>query len=115
MRMLVLEGAGVVIPDRAIALIEAGSPDHPAPALFELLQLQRPASATRRVLRLANGRGVEVGAEMRMVDDIAVLELSPLLAGKCAHIGVIGLAELDGELLLVCDPNLLDSPSGGRA
>ena len=112
MRMLVLEGTGVVVPDRAIVKIEASEPSHPSPWLPDLLHRSCARGPGRRVLRLANGGGVEVPSEMRMIEGVAILDLPALLDPIGKSVGVIGIAELGDELLLVCDPNLLTEAGG---
>jgi hypothetical protein len=51
---------------------------------------------------------------MHFVDGVEVLELPAMLQSIAARNGVIGLAQLSGALVLVCDPNLL-AGIGGRA
>lgn len=114
MRLLVLEDAGLVIPDamvEAIELVESTAPR--GPWLPALVSTGSEADGPRRALRLRGGGRVEVPAAMHFVDGVEVLELPELLQQLAASNGVIGLAQLSGALVLVCDPNLI-AGLGGR-
>lgn len=117
MRLLVLDDAGLVIPDAmvdAIELVESTAPLGPwLPALVSTGSETPEADGPRRALRLRGGGRVEVPAAMHFVDGVEVLELPELLQQIGASNGVIGLAQLSGALVLVCDPNLI-AGLGGR-
>lgn len=113
-RLLVLDDAGIVIPDamvEAIELVEPTAP--PGPWLPAMLSADVQAVGPRRTLRLRGGGRVEVPAAMHFVDNVEVLELPELLQQIGSSHGVIGLAQLPDALVLVCDPNLL-AGIGGR-
>jgi hypothetical protein len=113
-RLLVLEGAGLVIPDVVVEAIEPVESTAPPGAwLPELVNAQSNVAGARRALRLRDGGRIEVPAAMHFVDGVEVLELPELLQQIGMSNGVIGLAQLSGALLLVCDPNLL-AGVGGR-
>jgi hypothetical protein len=114
MRLLVLDDAGVVIPDSMVEAIESVGPTAERgtwlPALVNPgIDIEGP----RRALRLRGGGRVEVPAAMHFVDGVEVLALPELLQQIAASAGVIGLAQLSGSLVLVCDPNLI-AGVGGR-
>jgi hypothetical protein len=113
-RLLVLDDAGIVIPDamvEAIELVEPTAP--PGPWLPTMVNADAQAVGPRRTLRLRGGGRVEVPAAMHFVDGVEVLELPELLQELGASNGVIGLAQLPDALVLVCNPNLL-AGIGGR-
>ncbi|KIG14212.1 hypothetical protein DB30_06961 [Enhygromyxa salina] len=119
MRLLVLEGAGLAIPDSVIASIEPGSrigpgADRGAPWLADLVHGQKltptPTSSSepvRRTLQLQGGGAVEVPATMHIVDHVELLELSNLLRPHDASGAILGVIELPEGLSLVCDPRRL--------
>lgn len=114
-RLLVLDNAGIVIPDAVVEAIEPVEPTAPpGPWLPALVSASTDVAGPRRTLRLREGGCVEVPAAMHFVDDVEVLELPARLQTLAARNGVIGLAQLSGALVLVCDPNLLLG-IGGRA
>jgi hypothetical protein len=114
-RLLVLDGAGLVIPDDVVEAIEPVEPmAPPGPWLPELVYTGIDVTGPRRALRLRGGGRVEVPAAMHFVDGVEVLELPELLHQIGSSSGVIGLAQLSGALVLVCDPNLL-AGIGGHA
>jgi hypothetical protein len=115
MRLLVLDDAGVVIPDAMVEAIESVGPtSEPGTWLPALVNPGIDVEGPRRALRLRGGGRVEVPAAMHFVDGVEVLELPELLQQIAASTGVIGLAQLSGSLVLVCDPNLI-AGVGGRA
>jgi hypothetical protein len=115
-RLLVLDNAGIVIPDAVVEAIESVEPTAPpGPWLPALVSTGiDDVAGPRRTLRLREGGRVEVPAAMHFVDGVEVLELPAMLQSIAARNGVIGLAQLSGALVLVCDPNLL-AGIGGRA
>jgi hypothetical protein len=114
-RLLVLDDAGLVIPDALVEAIESVGPTSPtSPWLPTLVNSGVDVEGPRRALRLRGGGRVEVPAAMHFVDDVEVLELPELLQQIAGSNGVIGLAQLSGSLVLVCDPSLL-AGIGGRA
>lgn len=123
MRLLVLAGAGLMVPDRAIVAVESAEEqdeqDQSAqgrpwlPAMIGHGLASAPGNS-RRVLRLTNGGRVEVPSDMRIVDGIEVLALPELLRTIGERVGIVGFGQLADELLLVCDPNLLAQPDGGQ-
>lgn len=114
MRLLVLDEAGIVIPDAVVEAIESvESTAAPGPWLPSLVSTGTEVAGPRRALRLRGGGRIEVPAAMHFVDDVEVLELPELLQQIAMSNGVIGLAQLSGALVLVCDPNLL-AGIGGR-
>lgn len=113
-RLLVLDNAGLVIPDDVVEAIEPVEPTAPrGPWLPELVSTGTDVTGPRRALRLRGGGRIEVPAAMHFVDGVEVLELPELLQQIGTSSGVIGLAQLSGVLVLVCDPNLL-AGIGGR-
>jgi hypothetical protein len=115
MRLLVLDDAGVVIPDGMVEAIESVEPtSERGPWLPALVHPGMDVEGPRRALRLHGGGRVEVPAAMHFVDGVEVLELPDLLKQIAAINGIIGLAQLTGALVLVCDPNLI-AGIGGRA
>ncbi len=117
MRVLVLEGAGLAIPDEAVDTIEGvASTDEPAPWLPALLRGEStPPDEHRRALRLRGGGRVEVPAQMHIADAVEMLELPDLLVSIGHGCGVIGLVELPEGLTLVCDPRLHADVGGAEA
>jgi hypothetical protein len=114
-RLLVLEAAGLVIPDALVEAIESVGPtSETSPWLPALVNPESDVEGPRRALRLRGGGRVEVPAAMHFVDDVEVLAIPELLQAMAASNGVIGVAQLSGSLVLVCDPNLL-AGTGGRA
>lgn len=114
-RLLVLDDAGLVIPDAVVEAIEPVEPSAPpGPWLPALVNTGLDVGGPRRALRLRGGGRIEVPAAMHFVDGVEVLELPELLQQIGASHGVIGLAQLSDSLVLVCDPNLLVG-IGGRA
>jgi hypothetical protein len=117
-RLLVLDDAGVVIPEDLVDAIESVEPTSLAgpwlPELVGSASLGLGLDGPRRALRLRGGGRIEVPAAMHFVEGVEVLELPELLQSIAASSGVIGLAQLSGALVLVCDPNLL-AGIGGRA
>jgi hypothetical protein len=115
-RLLVLEDAGLVIPNGLIAAIEAvDSRSMPSPWLPSLVQTAHDIDGPRRALVLHGGGRVEVPAAMHFVDGVEVLELPDLLQQMGSSNGVIGLALVSEKLVLVCDPNLLPGVGRSRA
>jgi hypothetical protein len=115
MRVLVLDDAGLVIPDDVVDVIEAiDSAADRGPWLPSLVHAGRDLDGPRRALLLRGGGRVEVPAAMHFVDGVQVLELPEQLRESAASNGVIGLAQVSGELVLVCNPNLL-AGIGGRS
>ena len=113
-RMLVLDDAGIVIPDSMVDAIEAVDANSERSAwLPGLVDASRDIAGPRRALRLRGGGRVEVPAAMHFIDGVEVLELPELLQQLGSSNGVIGLAQVSGSLLLVCDPNLI-AGVGGR-
>jgi hypothetical protein len=113
-RLLVLDDAGLVIPEAVVAAIESvGSTTEEGPWLPRLVKTGIDVEGPRRALRLTGGGRVEVPAAMHFVDGVEVLPLPLLLQQIAESNGVIGLAQLSGSLVLVCDPNLL-AGVGGR-
>jgi hypothetical protein len=114
-RLLVLDDAGLVIPDAVVEAIESIEPTAPpGPWLPALVSANIHVGGPRRALRLRGGGRIEVPAAMHFVEGVEVLELPDLLQEMATSSGVIGLAQLSGALLLVCDPSLLVGV-GGRA
>lgn len=112
-RLLVLDDAGIVIPDAMVEAIEPVESTAPlGPWLPALVSAATEVVGPRRSLRLRGGGRVEVPAAMHFVDGVEVLELPDLLRPIGARNGVIGLAQLAGALVLVCDPNLLTELGG---
>jgi hypothetical protein len=108
MRLLVLDDAGMVIPDAMVEAIESVGPtSEPGPWLPALVNPGMDVEGPRRALRLRGGGRVEVPAAMHFVDNVEVLELPQLLLQAAARNGVIGLAQLSGSLVLVCDPTMI--------
>lgn len=124
MRLLVLAGAGLMVPDAAIVAVESaeeqeqeqGERAQPRPWLPAMIGhgLASAPGNSRRVLYLTNGGRVEVPSDMRIVDGIEVLALPDLLRTIGERVGIVGFAPLADELLLVCDPNLLAGSQGSR-
>lgn len=113
-RLLVLDDAGMVIPDSLVAVIEAvDTTAEPGPWLPSLVQPGREIGGPRRAILLRGGGRVEVPAAMHFVDGVEVLELPELLQAIASTNGVIGLAQVSGELVLVCNPNLIAEVGGG--
>ena len=116
MRVLLLEGEGIIVPDSAIMAVEALEGDeHRGPWLPALIDEHAPIHPHRRALRLRNAAWVEVPVNMRIVDDVELLELPPLLRPIAESSGIVGLARLADDLVLVCDPNLLPHAAGGSS
>jgi hypothetical protein len=113
-RLLVLDDAGLVIPDALVDAIESvDSNAEPGPWLPSLVHAGSDVDGPRRALLLRGGGRVEVPAAMHFVDGVEVLMLPDLLAQIASSNGVIGLAQLSDALVLVCDPNLI-AGVGGR-
>ncbi|PRP95244.1 hypothetical protein [Enhygromyxa salina] len=109
MRLLVLAGAGLAIPDAVITSIELGA-DQATPWLADLLYGQTTARTTdqpRRTLRLQGGGAVDVPATMHFVEHVTPLALSDLLRLDPRLVGIVGVVELPEGLSLICDPSEL--------
>ncbi|PRQ04116.1 hypothetical protein ENSA5_10760 [Enhygromyxa salina] len=117
MRVLVLEGVGLAIPDQIVEAIEgvasSGGPELGPwlPSIFD--GRSTPASGRRRALRLRGGARVEVPAAMHIAEVGELLDLPDLLREIGERQGVVGLVELPEALTLVCDPRRL--PQVGEA
>ena len=118
-RLLVLEGAGLAIPEVAVDAVEeideAGESWTWLPGLFA--DRAHVSREERRTIRLRGGGQVEVPAAMHILEDVEVLELPELLRSIALRNGVVGIASLPDGLTLVCDPRTLASSaiSGGPA
>jgi hypothetical protein len=119
MRLLVLEGASLAIPEAAIESVEPGA-DRPGPWLADLVSGVTSAATpdrARRTLRLRGGGAVDVPAAMHIIEHAEVLELSALLrpldadtaitGDHASIIGIIGIIELQAGLSVVLDPRAL--------
>jgi hypothetical protein len=115
-RLLVLEEVGLVIPHALVEAIEAvDSTVEPGPWLPSLVQQGDCPTGPRRALLLRSGARVEVPAAMHFVEGVEVLELPEQLRESASRCGVVGLAEVDGSLKLVCDPNLVAGAGADEA
>lgn len=113
-RVLVLEGAGLAVPETAVdAVEEVSDTSAPAPWLPGLFErLAGVARTERRTLRLRGGGQVEVPADIHILDDVEILELPALLRSIGLRNGIVGIAALPGGLALVCDPRGLPGTQG---
>ena len=120
MRVLVLDGASVAVPDHAIESIESiesiASASDPASAWLPALLFGVASAPTpggdRRTLRLRGGGAVDVPAAMHFIDDVELLELPGSLQPRGRdndppRAGVLGIIELQDGLYLVCEPREL--------
>ena len=108
-RLLVLEGAGLAIPEVAVDAVEEVEDDGESrpwlPGLFGDPEIVTPDE--RRVIRLRDGGEIEVPAAMHILEDAEVLELPDLLRTIGLRNGIVGIASLSDGLALVCDPRTL--------
>lgn len=113
-RLLVLEDVGLVIPHALVDAIEAAdSMAEAGPWLPSLVQVASgEVDGPRRTLVLRDGGRVEVPAAMHFVEGVEVLDLPERLREFATGSGVIGVAEVAGSLVLVCDPNLAVAGGG---
>lgn len=120
MRLLVLDGTSLAVPDTAIESIASATTPTPTPnqTLAWLPDLVFGGTVTsiatpgqdRRTLCLRGGGAVDVPAAMHFVEDVDVLELPALLRPLDAATrptGVVGITQLSDGLYVVCDPREL--------